>query len=78
MINYYFEKGKVKIGDIWSVINEFVLGGMEMIIDSNFCLVEVKDGLVKLVFDGEVISNFEVLGLNLMGMQMQFDLQGIQ
>jgi len=78
MTNYYPEKGKVKIGDTWSVTNEFALGGMEMIIDSNFRLVEVKDGLAKLAFDGEVTSNPEAPGLNLMGMQMQFDLQGTQ
>ncbi len=78
MTYYYPEQDKVKIGDSWAVTNEMAVGGMELIIDSEFTLLEVKDGMAKIKMDSEMTSDPNAPGLDIMGMQMQFDLQGTQ
>ncbi|MEO0726224.1 MAG: DUF6263 family protein [Bacteroidota bacterium] len=78
MTHYYPEKAKVKIGDSWTVNNEMAVGGMELMIDSEFTLLEVKDGMAKIKMESELSTDPDAPGLELMGMQMKFDLQGTQ
>ena len=78
MTYYYPEQDKVKIGDSWSISNAMAVGGMELIIDSEYTLLEVKDGMAKIKMDSEITTDPDAPGLDLMGMKMQFDLQGTQ
>lgn len=78
MTYYYPQQEKVKIGDSWDVTNEVAIAGMELVIDSKYTLVEVKDGLAKIQVASEIDSNPDAPGLNMMGFQMKFDLQGTQ
>ncbi|MEL6657155.1 MAG: DUF6263 family protein [Bacteroidota bacterium] len=78
MTHYFPEENKVKIGDSWTVNNEMAVGGMELIIDSEFTLLEVKDGMAKIKMESELSTDPDAPGLDLMGMQMKFDLQGTQ
>lgn len=78
MTHYYPQQEKVKPGDSWTVTNELGIGGMELVIDSRFTLIEVKDGQAKIQLSSEIDSNPEAEGLQMMGMNMKFDLQGTQ
>ena len=78
MTYYYPQQDKIKIGDSWTVSNQMALGGMELIIDSEYTLLEVKDGLAKIQMDSEIATDPDAPGLELMGMKMKFDLQGTQ
>ncbi|MEL6972698.1 MAG: DUF6263 family protein [Bacteroidota bacterium] len=78
MTHYYPKETKVKIGDSWTVNNEMAVGGMELMIDSEFTLLEVKDGMAKIKMESELSTDPDAPGLELMGMQMKFDLQGTQ
>lgn len=76
--SYYPQVSKVKIGSSWAATNEMAVGGMELIIDTDYTLLEVKDGKATIQFKSEIDSNPEAEGLKMMGMTMKFDLQGTQ
>lgn len=76
--SYYPEISKVKMGSSWTATNELAIGGMELIIDTKYTLLEVKDGKAKIKLESEIDSNPEAEGLQIMGMSMKFDLQGTQ
>lgn len=78
MTYYYPQQEKVKIGDSWAVTNEVAIAGMALIIDSKYTLLEVKDGLAKIQLASEIDSNPDAAGMDMMGFQMTFDLQGTQ
>lgn len=78
MTYYYPQQEKVKIGDSWDVTNEIAIAGMELIIDSKYTLMEVKDGQAKIQVTSEIDSNPDAAGMDMMGFRMSFDLQGTQ
>ncbi len=78
MTYYYPQQDKVKIGDSWDITNEIAIAGMELIIDSKYTLMEVKDGQAKIQVTSEIDSNPDAAGMDMMGFRMSFDLQGTQ
>ena len=74
-----FYPGKpLKKGDSWPVSNDLNMGGMVLQVDVVYTLEESKDGVAKIKIDGEIATDPEGPGMDIMGMSMKFDLQGTQ
>ncbi|PSR12342.1 MAG: hypothetical protein DA408_04385 [Bacteroidetes bacterium] len=74
-----FYPGKpLKKGDAWPISNDLNLGGMALQVDVVYTLEESKNGVAKIRIDGEIATDPEAPGMDIMGMSMKFDLQGTQ
>lgn len=78
MTYYYPESTKIKTGESWLTTSEMAIGGMELIIDTEYTLLDIKNGQIIIQLKSEITSNPEAEGLSMMGMSMKFDIQGTQ
>ncbi|MEL6719885.1 MAG: DUF6263 family protein [Bacteroidota bacterium] len=73
----FFPDEPVKVGDTWTKSNK-VEAGMAMLVETTYTLRERKDGTAFIDFNAKVTSDPDAKGIEMMGMQMQYDLAGTQ
>ena len=73
----FFPDEPVKVGDVWTKSNK-IESGMAMLIETTYTLKERKNGIAYIDFSAKVTSDPDAKGIEMMGMQMQYDLAGTQ
>lgn len=73
----FFPDEPVKVGDTWTKSNK-IESGMSMVIETIYTLKERKNGIAYIDFTAKVTSDPDAKGIEMMGMQMKYDLAGTQ
>ncbi|MEM8524007.1 MAG: DUF6263 family protein [Bacteroidota bacterium] len=73
----FFPEEPVKVGDTWMKSNK-IESGMAMVVETTYILKERKDGIAYIDFSAKVTTDPEADGIEMMGMQMKYDLAGTQ
>ncbi|MEM6698899.1 MAG: DUF6263 family protein [Bacteroidota bacterium] len=73
----FFPDEPVKVGDTWTKNNK-IEAGMAMMVETTYTLKERKNGIAYIDFTAKVTSDPDSKGIEMMGMQMKYDLAGTQ
>ncbi|MEM1328346.1 MAG: DUF6263 family protein [Bacteroidota bacterium] len=77
MLTGFYPDEPVKVGDTWTKI-QTVTSGIQNKIETTYTLTERKGGVATITFVGKVQSDPDAEAIEMMGMQMSYDLAGTQ